>query len=97
MGILGSLLALVGGIIGLVGGIWLLVLAFKKSVLWGLGTLFVPFVGLVFVIMNWAIAKKAFLIALAGNIVLGVGYAMIIAAAAKAAAASNGAYMAPTP
>lgn len=57
----------------LVGGIWIVVLAFKKSVLWGIGSLIVPFVSLIFVIMNWQETKKPFLIQIAGVVLLVVG------------------------
>lgn len=73
MGILGLVIMIVGDLIALVGGIWILVLAFKQSVLWGLGSLFVPFVALVFVIKYWAVAKKPFLINLAGVVLIVIG------------------------
>jgi len=56
-------------LVALVSGIWLLVVAFKTSVWWGLGSLFIPFVSLIFVIMNWQAAKKPFLINLAATVV----------------------------
>jgi hypothetical protein len=61
-------LLIVGGILSIVGGIWLLVVAFKESVWWGLGSFFIPFVGLIFAIMHWQVAKKPFLISLAGGV-----------------------------
>ncbi len=64
MELLGVILLGVGAIIGFVGGIMLLIVAFKEHILWGLGSLFIPFVGLVFVIMHWPVAKKPFLITL---------------------------------
>jgi hypothetical protein len=63
-----SALYYLGMVLGLVGFIWLVVVAFKKSVWWGLGTLIVPFVGLIFAIMNWQTAKTPFLVYLAGVI-----------------------------
>lgn len=48
-------------LISLIYGIKLLILAFKESVLWGLGSIFIPFVGLIFVIMHWEQAKGPFL------------------------------------
>jgi hypothetical protein len=65
-----------GLVVALVGGIWLVVLAFKKSVLWGLGSLFVPFVSLIFAIMNWDVAKRPFLIQIAGVVLLVIGAMM---------------------
>lgn len=52
----------------------MLIEQFKESVLWGLGSMFVPFVALVFVIMLWGVSKKPFFIQLAGIglIILGV-------------------------
>jgi hypothetical protein len=63
-------LLILGGILSFVGGIWLLVAAFQTSVWWGLGSLLVPFVSLIFVIMNWQVAKKPFLISVVGTVVL---------------------------
>lgn len=62
-----------GGLIALVGAIWLLVVAFKKSIWWGLGSLFVPFVSLIFVILNWQDSKKPFLIQVAGVVLCLIG------------------------
>lgn len=42
-------------------GIKLLILAFQESVLWGLGSLFVPFVSLIFIIMHWERCRSPFL------------------------------------
>lgn len=52
--------------------------AFRQSILWGLGSLFVPFVGLIFAIMHWADAKKPFLISLGGTVLAIIGYAILI-------------------
>lgn len=61
MEILGIACLVIGLIIALVFGIQLLILAFKESILWGLGSLFVPFVSLIFIIMFWDKTKKPFL------------------------------------
>ena len=63
-------LLIVGMILGVVGGIWLLVIAFKTSVWWGLGSLLIPFVSLIFVIMHWQPSKKPFLIYIAGAVLV---------------------------
>lgn len=65
-------LLILGMILGVVGGIWLLVVAFKESVWWGLGSLLLPFVSLIFVIMHWQVSKKPFLISLVGGVLLGI-------------------------
>ncbi len=73
MSIVGSILFGIGGIIALVCGIWLLVIAFKTSVWWGLGYIFVPFVSLIFVIVHWSVAKKPFLYSLVGAVLMILG------------------------
>lgn len=69
MSILFEILAFIGYIIMFVGAIWILVIAFKKSVAWGLCSLFIPFVIFVFTFMNWKETKKPFYIWLLGFIV----------------------------
>ena len=61
MTVIGGILLFIGVVIALIFGIQLLILAFKESVLWGLGYIFVPFVGLIFVIMFWDKTKGPFL------------------------------------
>lgn len=56
----------IGLIISAVCGIWLLVVTFKISILWGLLSLFIPICSLIFVIMHWQETKKPFLYNLAG-------------------------------
>jgi hypothetical protein len=56
-------LLIILSIISLITWIWLLVVAFKEHVLWGLGVFFLsPIVAIVFAIMHWQEAKKPFLI-----------------------------------
>ena len=64
-----SALLIIGLALAVIGGIWLLVVAFKTSILWGLGSLLVPFVSLVFVVMHWQASKNPFLLQLAGELV----------------------------
>jgi hypothetical protein len=66
-------LLILGMILTVVGGIWLLVVAFQTSVWWGLGSLLIPFVGLVFVFMHWQPSKKPFLIYVVGFVLLAIG------------------------
>ncbi len=51
----------------------LLIAAFKESILWGLGCIFIPIVSLIFIIMHWPVAKKPFFIELAGVILMFIG------------------------
>ncbi|HEY0947089.1 MAG TPA: hypothetical protein VGD81_17535 [Opitutaceae bacterium] len=61
MQILAFVLLAAAMLVSLVYGIQLLILAFRKSVLWGLGYLLVPFVSLIFIIVHWDDAKRPFL------------------------------------
>jgi len=79
MGALSILLILAGIGIALVGNIQILIMAFRESVLWGLGILFVPFVGLIFVVMRWQDCWKPFLTNVAGIVVLWIGMGMGVA------------------
>ncbi len=65
---------LLGLAIFLVGGLFYLVAAFRVSIWWGLGCLFIPIVQLFFLIVHWPAAKKPFFIQLLGFVVLLVGY-----------------------
>jgi hypothetical protein len=49
-----------------VGGIWSIVVAFQRSIVWGLCYLFVPFASLVFLFVAWAEVRRAFFIQIAG-------------------------------
>ena len=48
----------------------LLIVAFQESLLWGLGSLFVPLVGLIFICLNWDVSKRPVLIKLAASVSL---------------------------
>lgn len=62
MVLLGSVFFLVSTLIGTVGSIWLLVVAFRTNVVWGLACLFIPFAFFVFVAKYWSEAGKPFVI-----------------------------------
>ena len=70
---MGMLLFSIGWIVAFVGAIWLLIEAFKVSILWGLGC-FIPIISRLFLAMHWEVAKKPFLIYLGGFalVILGV-------------------------
>lgn len=80
-----QIVVILGLLAVVVGNLWLIVLAFKESVLWGLGTLFLPLVGLVFAITRWQTAKLPFLIAL-GGLVLCIAGAVLMSPGASPAA-----------
>jgi hypothetical protein len=76
MATLGMILTAIGGIMAVVGGIWVIVLAFRSSILWGLLSLFISPVAIYFAIKNWAIAKRPFLIEIAGVVIMIIGIAL---------------------
>lgn len=78
---LGMGLFVIGLIISFIGGIWLLMVAFQESVLWGLGCLLVPLVSLFFVVIHWDKAAKPFLVSLAALVPMVGG--MLISNAAR--------------
>ena len=58
MEIIGIALMVIASATFVVSSILILIQAFKKSLLWGFGSLFIPLVELAFVILNWAETKK---------------------------------------
>jgi len=79
LAIAGYVLTVIGALIALVGGIMLLVAAFRASIWWGLGSLFVPFVSLIFLITHWATARRPFLISLGGTVLMMIGVGLAAA------------------
>ena len=55
-----------GYVLSFLGGLWIIVLAWQKGILWGLGCLFIPILQLFYVALNWKEAKSAFFLLLAG-------------------------------
>lgn len=70
---MGTLLVIIGLIIAIVAGIWLLIVAFQESILWGLGSILLPIITLIFVVVHWDVAKKPFLIQMVGTLLMIVG------------------------
>lgn len=68
--ILGGLLLIVAGIV------WLVVLAFGTSLLWGIGSLFPP-IALLYVARHWSVARKAIGLSGLGFIPLVVGFTLL--------------------
>jgi hypothetical protein len=63
----------IGGILLLVGSIWILVAAFKESVLWGVISLCVPFGALVFAIQRFAELKTPIILYIVGFVLSLIG------------------------
>ena len=70
---LGVVTVWAGLLLMLVGAVFFIVAAFRESVLWGLGVLFLPFVSLVFLILAWPRAKGPFFIQLYGFAAILIG------------------------
>jgi len=64
-----ALLILAFGLL-IVGGLWFLIVAFRTSIGWGLGCLFIPFVSLVYLIQYWEEARRPFALQVVGILVL---------------------------
>jgi len=62
-----------GLVIVLAGSIWFVVRAFGESFLWGLGSLLVPFVALVFLIKHFGKVAGPFVVNLVGAALIGIG------------------------
>jgi ArsR family transcriptional regulator, arsenate/arsenite/antimonite-responsive transcriptional repressor len=56
----GLAILILGWVLGLLGTLWVIVLAWQRSVLWGLVCLLVPIVQLVYIVAHWKEAKEGF-------------------------------------
>ena len=75
--VLGALSVGIGVFVIVVGFVYFVVQAFRTSLLWGLGVLFVPFVPLIFLIAEWDVAKRPFFWKLYGLAILMVGVVLL--------------------
>jgi hypothetical protein len=53
-------LVLIGLVLMLLAHLWLIIRIFEQSVAWGLGSLFIPLVGLIAIIKFWENTKRSF-------------------------------------
>ena len=67
----------IGSILSTIGSIWLLVLAFREGMVWGLAAMFVPFVLLIFVIMYFGETWQPMVINLLGGVIAMLGLAIL--------------------
>ena len=63
----------IGIVVCIIGGIGLLIAAFKKSILWGIGCLLFAPVSLIFLIAHWSEAKNPFFLQLLGVVLMFAG------------------------
>ena len=66
-----------GALVCLASTFWTLVVWWKQGVMWFLGGLFLPFVGLIFLIKFWDEAKGPFCLGVAGGLLIGLGYSSV--------------------
>ncbi len=71
--VLGGIAVWAGLILMLIGGLFFIIAAFRESIFWGLGVLFLPFVSLIFLILAWPRAKGPFFLQLYGFIAILIG------------------------
>ena len=67
--------------IALVAGIMMIIEAFKENPLWGLGVLFVPLIGLIFLIVHFQKVRKAFIVNMIAILFLIVLMSLLLAGA----------------
>lgn len=69
-------LIVLGDVLLVVGGLWMLGVAFRTSILWGLGCLFLPFVSLIYSFSHWKEAKGPFVTQVVGLLVVCIAVAL---------------------
>lgn len=83
----GFVIAGLGIYAALVGSIWLLTKAFSKGILWGLASLIIPPVVLIFALMNWGISWRPLALNVVGTLGAAGGAALLVMSVAKDAEA----------
>lgn len=71
---------ILGALMLVVGHVWLVVAAFRTTIVWGLVTLFIPFWGsLVYIAMHWRRSAKPFFVYLGGFACIGCSVLFVMA------------------
>lgn len=65
----GLVFAMIGGLMSFIGSIWVLVLAFRRHIGWGLAGLLIPFALMVFGVMNWSETQEGMMLTIVGTVV----------------------------
>ena len=71
------ILFLIGIIITIISQIFIIIKAFKTSLLWGFGTLFLPIVDLAFIVLYWNETKRYVYWILIGILLFVVGASLL--------------------
>lgn len=74
---IGSALLLTGSIINLIGFVFWLIVTFRVGLLWGIGCLIVPFLCLLFAVLNWNDSKKPAIYTFVGSILCLMGASLV--------------------
>lgn len=72
-----TLAVLFGGICTFVGAVWMIILAFRTHILWGLGVLFFPILGWIFAIVYLDRSWRPLLLQFGGIAIAGVAQMML--------------------
>jgi len=73
-------IGLIGIALAVVGNLWIIVLAFRTGLLWGLGCLFLPPVGLIYCILNFRETWKPLVVSVVGWATMFLSYAGVTTA-----------------
>jgi hypothetical protein len=71
--IVGHILLVLGLVFALAGNVMFLAVAFRRSLWWFFGCLFIPLVDIVFLLLNWKATARPFGIAALGLLIAGLG------------------------
>jgi len=74
--VIGDILLALGLVLALMGYVKFLAVAFRRSLWWFFGCLFIPFVDIAFLLLNWKATAKPFGIGLLGLVIAGAGAGM---------------------
>ncbi len=73
---LGWAVLVIGWIVTFLGSLWIIVLGWQRSIVWGIGCFLFPVVQLVYVGLHWKEAKDGFFMILAGFALLILGHGL---------------------
>jgi len=73
---LGWIVLAMGWVLSFLGSLWIIVVAWQRSVLWGFGCFVLPALQLVYVGLHWKETKEGFFLLLAGFVLVIVGHAL---------------------
>ena len=67
---LGWTLLILGYLLAFLGSLWIIILGWQRNILWGVICFLVPIVQLVYVAAHWKESKEAFLLQIAGLVLV---------------------------